>query len=224
MSFRSLGAGAGRHHHLPLPFSPFLPPFSPFLPPLLPSPFWPQVSTSWSAKSSETPSSAASCAAPWGTRAAARLAVRPRPPPCGGWHSGGGGNQPSQARYLGALVTTERRGIGEARCLVQQQPGAPLHEPRAIVDGVGQVPQPRARGLVERREADGLQESLHHILNFLHLYRFLAEQTSAAMVVYEFDRGGSRPEKPQPPPPPPPPPSRDLGEVRFPRIRPEAAG
>ena len=90
----------------------------------------------------------------------------------------------AQARYLGALVITERRGIGEARCLVQQQLGAPLHEPRAIVDGVGQVPQPRARGLVERREADGLQESLHHILNFLHLYRFLAEQASAAIIDY----------------------------------------
>ena len=94
------------------------------------------VSMSWSAKSSETPSSSS--------------VLRPLlEQPVG---------LAAQARYLGALVITERRGIGEARCLVQQQRGAPLHEARAIADGVGQVPQPRARGLVERREADGLQD------------------------------------------------------------------
>ena len=94
------------------------------------------VSMSWSAKSSETPSSSS--------------VLRPLlEQPVG---------LAAQARYLGALVITERRGIGEARCLVQQQRGAPLHEARAIADGVGQVPQPRVRGRVERREADGLQD------------------------------------------------------------------
>ena len=60
-----------------------------------------------------------------------------------------------------ALVITERRGIGEARCLPQQPRGALLQGARALADGVGQVPQPRARGLVERREVDGLQILFH---------------------------------------------------------------
>ena len=63
----------------------------------------------------------------------------------------------AQALYPGKVATTERRGIGEARCLVQQLPGMPLHGARALVDGVGQVPRPRARDLVEQRAVDGLR-------------------------------------------------------------------
>ena len=83
--------------------------------------------------------------------------------------------QPAVEAALGRRVPAERK-VGEprqvaadpaghvgrhqhecTRCLVQQLPGAPLREARAFVDGVGQVPQPRARGLVERGGGDGLQ-------------------------------------------------------------------
>jgi hypothetical protein len=148
---------------------------------LLPLPFWPPlgpspVSTSWSAKSSETPSSSSVLRSALGNSGSGSPGRAPQAAAV--WRVGGVGTSPlqvhqllrplleqpvglvAQARYLGALAITERRGIGEARearCLAQQQPGALLHEARAIADGVGQVPQPRARGLVERREADGLQ-------------------------------------------------------------------
>lgn len=69
-------------------------------------------------------------------------------------------NLVAQGHDLVALRDAERIGrTGDARCLVQQLSGAPLHEARALLDGVGQVPPPRGRGVVERRLADGLQVS-----------------------------------------------------------------
>ena len=84
----------------------------------------------------------------------------------------------AQALYLGAQGVIERRGIGEARCLAQQIPGALLQVSRALAEGFGRVPQPRAGGLVERWEADGLQVVLRrNITSYVHiLHRFLAER------------------------------------------------
>ena len=45
--------------------------------------------------------------------------------------------------------------------MAQQPRGAPLQGARALADGVGQAPQPRAKGLVERKEVVGLQFMFH---------------------------------------------------------------
>ena len=99
-------------------------------------------------------------------------------------------------------IVVVRRGNGDPRCLVQQPLRASLLVARSLAHGLGHVPRPRARSLVEQRLADGLQEVFNgnSYTTLKKQSRFLAERRGIGC--HGHVRGGVQIAYPLPPPPP----------------------